>query len=45
MFPSHDTPATTLDGTPPVETFATNPNTLRVNKAGRDASEPILEIE
>jgi len=42
---SKNTAATTLDGTPPVETFTTNPNTLRVNKAGRDASEPILEIE
>lgn len=42
---SRNTAATTLDGTPPVETFTTNPNTLRVNKAGRDASEPILEIE
>ncbi len=42
---SKNTSATTLDGTPPVETFLTNPNTLRVNRAGRDASEPILEIE
>ena len=42
---SKNTSATTLDGTPPVETFLTNPNTLRVNKAGRDASEPILEVE
>ena len=42
---SKNTAATTLDGTPPVETFLTNPNTLRVNKAGRDASEPILEVE
>ena len=40
-----NTAATTLDGTPPVEVFATNPNTLKVNKAGRDASEPILETE
>ncbi len=40
-----NTAATTLDGTPPIETFATNPNTLRVNKAGRDSSEPILEVE
>jgi hypothetical protein len=40
-----NTAATTLDGTPPVEVFATNPNTLKVNKAGRDASEPILEVE
>ena len=42
---SKNTAATTLDGTSPVETFLTNPNTLRVNKAGRDASEPILEVE
>jgi hypothetical protein len=42
---SKNTAATTLDGTPPVEVFTTNPNTLRVNKAGRDASEPILEVE
>ena len=42
---SKNTAATTLDGSPPVETFNTNPNTLRVNKAGRDASEPILEVE
>jgi hypothetical protein len=42
---SKNTAATTLDGTAPVETFTTNPNTLRVNKAGRDASEPILEVE
>jgi len=40
-----NTSATTLDGTPPVEVFATNPNTLKVNKAGRDSSEPILETE
>ncbi len=42
---SKNTAATTLDGTPPVETFTTNPNTLRVNKAGRDSNEPILEVE
>jgi hypothetical protein len=42
---SKNTAATTLDGSSPVETFITNPNTLRVNKAGRDASEPILEVE
>jgi len=42
---SKNTAATTLDGSPPIETFNTNPNTLRVNKAGRDASEPILEVE
>jgi hypothetical protein len=42
---SKNTAATTLDGTPPVEVFITNPNTLRVNKAGRDSNEPILEVE
>ena len=42
---SKNTAATTLDGTPPIEVFSTNPNTLKVNKAGRDASEPILEVE
>ena len=42
---SKNTAATTLDGTPPIETFTSNPNTLKVNKAGRDSSEPILEVE
>jgi hypothetical protein len=42
---SKNTAASTLDGTPPVEIFLTNPNTLRVNKTNRDASEPILEVE
>ena len=42
---SKNTAATTLDGSPPIEIFITNPNTLRVNKAGRDSSEPILEVE
>lgn len=42
---SKNTAATTLDGAAPIETFTSNPNTLRVNKAGRDASEPILEVE
>ena len=36
---------TTIDGASPVESFITNPNTLKVNKAGRDISEPILEVE
>jgi hypothetical protein len=36
--------ATTIDGSSPVEIFATNPNTLIVNKAGRSSSEPILEV-
>jgi hypothetical protein len=42
---SKNTAATTLDGSLPVETFVSNPNTLRVNKTGRDSSEPILEVE
>lgn len=42
---SKNTSATTLDGTSPIETFATNPNTLKVNKTGRAANEPILEVE
>jgi hypothetical protein len=42
---SKNTAATTLDGTPPIEVFSTNPNTLKVNKAGRSANEPILEVE
>jgi hypothetical protein len=40
-----NTSATTLDGTDPIETFSTNPNVIKVNKAGRDISEPILEVE
>jgi hypothetical protein len=35
----------TIDGAPPVETFVSNPSTLTVNKTGRNASEPILEVE
>jgi hypothetical protein len=42
---SKNTAATTLDGAPPVETFVSNPNTLTVNKTGRNTSEPILEVE
>ena len=42
---SKNTAATTLDGTPPIETFISNPNTLVVNKAGRSTNEPILEVE
>lgn len=38
-----NTTKTTLDGSAPVETFATNPNTLVVGRANRDSSEPILE--
>ena len=39
------TQATTLDGTPPVEIFTTNPNTLKVSDSGRGSGEPILEVE
>jgi len=42
---SKNTAATTLDGTPPIETFVSNPNTLTVNRTGRNTSEPILEVE
>ena len=42
---SKNTAATTLDGTPPVETFISSPSTLSVNKAGRNTAEPILEVE
>ena len=42
---SKNTAATTLDGTPPWETFTSNPNTLKVNKSGRTSNEPILEVE
>lgn len=42
---SKQTSKTTIDGADPVEVFATNPNTLVVNKAGRTSSEPILEVE
>jgi hypothetical protein len=42
---SKNTAATTLDGSSPIETFTTNPNTLKVSKAGRDINEPILEVE
>jgi len=40
-----NTAATTLDGSSPIESFISNPNTLKVNVAGRNASEPILEVE
>lgn len=39
------TQATTLDGTPPIEVFTTNPNTLKISDSGRGSGEPILEIE
>ena len=42
---SKNTKATTLDGTEPIETFVSNPNTLTVNRTGRNNSEPILEVD
>jgi hypothetical protein len=42
---SKNTAATTLDGTSPIETFVSNPNTLTVNRTNRNTSEPILEVE
>ena len=42
---SKNTAATTLDGSSPIETFISNPNTLTVNKSGRNTAEPILEVE
>jgi hypothetical protein len=42
---SKQTATTTVDGTSPVETFTTNPNTLRVTDTGRGSGEPILEVD
>jgi len=42
---SKQTSTTTLDGGSPVETFTTNPNTLRVSDTGRGSGEPILEVD
>jgi hypothetical protein len=42
---SQQTATTTPDGLPPVETFTTNPNVLRVAKTGRGSGEPILEVD
>ena len=42
---SKNTAASTIDGASPIETFISNPNILTVNKAGRNTSEPILEVE
>ena len=42
---SKNTAATTLDGASPVEVFVSNPNTLTVNRTGRNTAEPILEVE
>jgi hypothetical protein len=42
---SIQTSKTTVDGLPPVETFTTNPNILRVARTGRGSGEPILSTE
>jgi hypothetical protein len=42
---SKQTQLTTLDGSSPIITFTTNPNTLRVNETGRGSGEPILIVE
>jgi len=39
------TALTTLDGGSPVQTFTTNPNTLRVSDTGRGSGEPILQTD
>jgi len=41
---SKQTADTTPDGLPPVQTFTTNPNILRVADTGRGAGEPILIV-
>jgi hypothetical protein len=35
---------TTPDGLPPVEVFATNPNSLKVTESNRGSGQPILKI-
>jgi hypothetical protein len=42
---SKQTESTTPDGLPPVETFTTNPNILRVASTGRGSGEPILQVD
>jgi hypothetical protein len=42
---SKQTKYTTIDGKDAVETFVTNPTTLRVTKQGRSNNEPILEVD
>ena len=42
---SKQTSTTTLDGGSPVQTFTTNPNTLRVADSQRGSGEPILEVD
>ena len=40
-----NTSATTLDGSPPVEIFISNPNTIKVLPGNRTQGEPILETD
>lgn len=42
---SKQTAETTPDGLPPVQTFTTNPNVLKVADTGRGSGEPILEVD
>lgn len=42
---SKQTQYTTIDGKAAVETFTTNPTTLRVTAQGRSNNEPILEVD
>jgi len=42
---SKQTSTTTIDGKEAVETFTTNPTVLRINKQGRNTTEPILEVD
>jgi hypothetical protein len=42
---SKQTASTTIDGSSPILTFSTNPNTLRVSDTGRGSGEPILEVD
>lgn len=39
------TDSNTIDGGPAVQTFTTNPNTLKVNESGRGSGEPILIVD
>ena len=42
---SKQSSTTTIDGKSPIETFVSNPTTLRITAQGRSNSEPILEVE
>ena len=44
-YGSKQTTYTTIDGKAAVETFTTNPTTLRVTAQGRSNNEPILEVD